>query len=156
MKVNDTISGFVFAAAGIGIALKAQTFPSVEGQLYGASFFPTIIGIAMIGCGIALAVGGIIRGKNRPLIRLPEWLQSRRSIINFFLVLVALLFFILAADFLGFCATAFILLFGLQIRLGARVLPALGIAAAATAVFYIVFAVLLRVPLPYGIVEQFL
>ena len=156
MKVHDTVIGFVFVAAGIGITTKAQTFPSVAGQPYGSSFFPTIIGVAMIVCGVILSVSGFLQGPIRPILRIPDWLRSRRSAINFCCVLAGLIFFIVAADTLGFCATAFILLAGLQMKLGARVVPALGIAVVATAVFYIVFTVLLRVPLPYGIVERFL
>jgi hypothetical protein len=39
--------------------------------------------------------------------------------------------------------------------MGAKWLPACLIAGGATAVFYTVFVILLRVPLPHGIVEQF-
>ncbi|PID55842.1 hypothetical protein CSB45_14120 [candidate division KSB3 bacterium] len=156
MNVHDAVIGFVFIIMGIGITAKAQTFPAVAGQPYGSSFFPTIIGVAMIVCGLMLCVSAVLQRDPRPILRIPAWLQSRRSAINVLLVLAGLVVFIAVADTLGFCATAFILLAGLQMRLGAKVLPALIIALAATALFYLVFTMLLRVPLPYGIIEQFL
>lgn len=156
MKVSDTLTGLIFAAAGIGIALEAHRFPPVAGQPYGSAFFPTLIGIAMAIGGLVLAASAVFKGRARPLISVPAWLKSARGAGSFVLIIAALGFYMLLVDRLGFCATAFVLMLGLQKWMGARLFPATTIAAAATAAFYTVFAVLLRVPLPHGLVERFL
>ena len=156
MKISDFISGLIFMIAGIGIALEAQSFPAIPGQPYGSTFFPTLIGIAMaIGGGILL-VTAVIKNKIQPLVILPPWLKSKRGVGSILLVVFSLLFYMFLADTLGFSLTAFLLILVLQKWMGAKWIPACIIAAAATSSFYIIFSVLLRVPLPHGIIEQIL
>jgi putative tricarboxylic transport membrane protein len=155
MKLNDLLAGLIFIVAGITIALEAQSFPALSGQPYGSTFFPTLIGSAMALGGGILSGGAVIRGKTLPLITLSPWLKSFRGIGSFLFILASLFFYMIFADRLGFCLTAFILIVVLQKWMGARWVPAVIIALAATAVFYVIFSVLLRVPLPYGVVERF-
>ena len=156
MRLSDTITGCFFTVSGIAIVLHAQNFPSIPGQPYGSSFFPTLIGIAMALGGLVLASSAVIKGKVMPLVRSPDWLRSPRAIASFLLVLIAMGFYMLTADRFGFCVTTFLIIFGLQVWMKAKWLSALCIAIAAAAIFYIVFAILLRVPLPYGLVEKLL
>jgi putative tricarboxylic transport membrane protein len=155
MKLSDLIAGLLFIVAGIGIAFEAQSFPALSGQPYGSTFFPTLIGIAMALGGGILSGSAIVRGKTLPLILLSSWLKSFRGIGSFIFILVSLFFYMIFSDRLGFCLTAFTLILVLQKWMGARWFPATFIAFAATALFYVIFSVLLRVPLPYGVVERF-
>ena len=156
MKINDSITGLIFVVAGSGIALKAQSFPAIAGQPYGSTFFPTLIGIAMVIGGGMLSAIAIIKRKAHPFFVVPPWLKSTRGLGSFLLVFFALISYMLFADRLGFCLSAFLLILLLQKWMGAKWIPACIIAIAATSMFYIVFSILLRVPLPHGIVEQFL
>ena len=154
MKISDTVSGLIFILAGAGIAIEAQSFPAIAGQPYGSTFFPTLIGIAMAIGGFCLAGNAVIRKTVLPLVVLPDWLKSPRGIGSFVLILGSLIFYMALAERLGFILTAFLLIVVLQKWMGAKLLPALAIAALATGLFYTVFAILLRVPLPHGVVEQ--
>ena len=156
MKMSDAIIGIIFTVAGLAVIIEARTFPAVAGQAYGSSFFPTILGAAMILCGLALAVTAIIKGAASPLFRLPSWLQSTRSKLSLLIVVLALIFYMLAAGYLGFCLTAFLIVTGLQVWMKERLLRSFMTALGVTAVFFVVFGSVLRVPLPYGLVESLL
>lgn len=155
MKISDVLTGLIFMLAGSGIAIKAQSFPDVSGQPYGSTFFPTLIGIGMIVGGVLLGGNAVLQKKTRPLLVIPDWLRSTRGIGSFIVILVSLAFYMIFADRLGFCLTSFVLVMLLQIWMGGRWVAAGLISAATTAVFYTVFSVLLRVPLPHGVVERF-
>ncbi len=156
MKVSDLLTGVLFCVIGSYVVFEAQHFPAVSGQPYGSTFFPTLIGSAMILGGLFLAASSIVQKKVQPLIIIPEWLKSTRGAVSFLLIFATLGFYMLFADTLGFCITAFLIILILQKWMGSRLLPAFTVSFIATGVFYTVFAVLLRVPLPHGFVEQFL
>ena len=156
MKISDFLVGIIFIGAGISIFIEAKTFPAIRGQLYGSSFFPSLIGVAMMVGGATLCATAALKRKIFPLIVLPEWLKSSRGIGSFVLILTTLGFYILLADTLGFCLTAFLIILVIQKWMGARILPAVIISLAATAVFYTIFSVLLRVPLSRGLIENLL
>lgn len=65
-------------------------------------------------------------------------------------VLAAVAGYLLVADLAGFIPTMVVLLWLLMMVLGARVLPALGAAVAATVVVFYLFRTVLLVPLPQG------
>lgn len=156
MKVSDILTGLLFIVAGFYIFLEAQNFPAVRGQLYGSTFFPSLIGISMALGGLTLCITSVVKKRVRPLLTRAEWLKSARGLGSVFLIFVTLVFYMMFSDRLGFCMTSFIIILVVQKWMGARLLPACIISITATAIFYTVFSLLLRVPLPHGFVEQFL
>jgi putative tricarboxylic transport membrane protein len=70
-------------------------------------------------------------------------------------VIAGLLFYVLAADWLGFYLTALVILVVWMRILGASWRVTLPVAVVATVVIHLSFYKLLRIPLPWGIFERF-
>ena len=152
MKLNDALGGLVIAAFGIAIVAHARTFPSMPGQSVGPSLFPTLIGIGSILCGMLLIVSWL-RRRGAPWIEVDPWVRRPRMVLNFGLVFVDLVFYALVVGRLGFFITAVIFLSVLMLAFGvprARILP---LAMAVMLAIHYAFYSLLRVPLPWGVLE---
>ncbi len=87
------------------------------------------------------------------MLEVADWMQSPAHLANFALLIALLIFYILVAKPLGFIPTSFLVLAALMTRLrGLRHLgSSLAIAAVATLAIQQMFGVILRVPLPWGI-----
>ena len=140
--------------AGIAILLEARTFPALHGQRFGASFFPSVVGGVLALTGLALAAVAVIRGDSRPWMTLPDWMRSRTKVLSFLFVLVAALFYIAVSIHLGFIVTTCIIVFCLNLWLGGGKVESLAVALGSSVAFYVVFAVILRVPLHRGVIEH--
>ena len=154
MRLNDAVLGIAFVIAGAAIVLQAQTFPAVPGQPYGSAFFPRLIGFGLCLVGTILIVQGVRARRTVPWATWPAWTRSHLSMARFAAVPLALVAYILLADPLGFIATSLILLTALQLLLRVRPLRAVAAAVIVTALIEVVFGMLLRVPLPRGIIES--
>ena len=154
MKFNDAISGVVLLLFAVATIAYTSTFPSLPGQDYGPALFPRIIGGGMVVCSILLIVSGIRHRKSAPLAVFGDWVRSPALVTNFVLVIAAALFYIFASDILGFPLISTIILLVLFMRLGVRVLPSVLISIGVTFCIYQVFAGLLLVPLPLGLLES--
>ena len=149
MKFNDAILGGVFLALSIAVLVHIQAFPNIPGQKIGPGAFPGLICIILGGCSVALLWRGL---RNRtPLVAAGAWLSSPRHIRNFLVVVGALVFYIVAADALGFLICGAIILLALFLTLRVRPPLALVLAALLPIVIHVIFYKLLRVPLPWGV-----
>jgi len=153
MKVNDAIVGALLVALAIAILVHIQGYPLIPGQKYGPALFPGLIAVGFIATGVLLVVRGLRSGA--PPVRFAPWLASRALLTNFLAVVAALVFYIVAADRLGFVLTGFVLLLGLFVKFGVQAGRATLIAAIATLAIHAAFYKLLRVPLPWGLLERF-
>lgn len=144
----------IFALAEIAYT---RTFPTLFGQSYGPELFPRIIGVGLIGCGLLLIARGVLAksraGPESRWLEAGPWLQQPHLKINLLLVLLALVGYVLFSGWLGFILTSMLILSVLLYRLGSSILVALIIAAATTAVLQLIFAKLLLVPLPAGLLQ---
>ena len=123
----------------------------MPGQKFGPAWFPGVIAIGLLVCGVLL----MLQSKGRSWIAVPEWTRSARPVVGIVSVLGGLAFYVLAADWLGFHLTALLLL-ALWLRvLGASWRVTLVVAVVATLVIHLSFYKLLRIPLPWGILERF-
>ena len=84
------------------------------------------------------------------MIAVGAWLTSPRHVRNFALTVGALLFYIFAADKLGFLICGSLILLTLFSTLRVRLRLALPLALVVTIGIHLVFYKLLRVPLPWG------
>jgi putative tricarboxylic transport membrane protein len=152
MRLNDTLAGLLIALAGAALVLHVRTFPSIPGQRIGPGLFPMVIGAGLLICAAVLIASGI-RERGTPWVQPDAWLRRPRMVLNFALVFLDLVFYALAVSRLGFHVTALIFLGILMLAFDvrrARILPlALGVAVAIHYAFYS----LLRVPLPWGVLE---
>lgn len=155
MKLNDLALGLVVMALGLGVVGYARTFPAMAGMAYGPDFFPTLIGIGLALCGLALVVGGA-RRMAEPLVTAPVWFAERPARLRALAVIASVAFFALAVGYLGFLLTMLLLAAGLFAALGARPSIAVPLALILPFSLHYAFAGLLRVPLPRGPLERLL
>jgi putative tricarboxylic transport membrane protein len=125
----------------------------MPGQKFGPAWFPGLIAVGLILCGALLAVQSL--RVPAPLFTVPPWTRSRRPVAGVVAVVAGLLFYVFAADALGFYPTALALLIVWMRLLGASWRVTLPVALAATLIIHLSFYKLLRIPLPWGILERF-
>jgi putative tricarboxylic transport membrane protein len=125
----------------------------MPGQKFGPAWFPGLIAVGLILAGGALAAQSLrVRAA---LIAPPDWLRKARPAIGVASVIAGLLFYVLAADKLGFHFTALVLL-GVWMRaLGAAWRLTIPVAIVATLLIHLSFYKLLRIPLPWGLLERY-
>ena len=128
----------------------------MPGQKFGPAWFPGLIAAGLVLCGALLVVQGLRRtARAQPWIALPAWIRRPRPLASVAAVLGGLLFYVLAADRLGFHLTGILLLTVWARLLGATWRMSAAVAVIATVVIHLSFYKLLRIPLPWGIFERF-
>ncbi|MBK9082719.1 MAG: tripartite tricarboxylate transporter TctB family protein [Rhizobiales bacterium] len=153
MRLDDRILALLFAALGATMIALTANFPEFPGQRYGPALFPRILGGLMIGASAILLlrasrVGGV-RG-----VRFDPFMSDPARMTSFLLVPGAVVFYLLAAEPLGFIPTAFAMTLVMMLWFRVPVLRALVVAVAATALVNWFFGTLMRVPLPRGLFMQ--
>ena len=157
MRVNDAVIGAVLVIFALAMIWHTRTFPEMPGQDYGPALFPVLIGIGFIITGAILIIGGIARRRTEPELGGTAWLRSPYHIASFLAIVGGLIVYILVSNWLGFIPTAFLLLFGWLVLLRrGKALSSLVIAAAVTLAVNYIFANLLLVPLPLGLLQEIL
>jgi putative tricarboxylic transport membrane protein len=149
MRVNDAITGAVLILFAAGIAFWSQGFPDIPGQQYGAAVFPTLVAAALAASGLLLVVAGL--RAHAPAVAWADWARERHGRRNVVVTVAAILFYILAADWLGFIlamAPILLLLFRL---LGVGWMLSVGLAIVVTLAVHYLFVHELYVPLPWGL-----
>jgi putative tricarboxylic transport membrane protein len=129
----------------------------MPGQKFGPAWFPGLIAAGLALCGALLIAAGL-RAAGRtsaPWAEIPPWLQSARARWGVAALLGGLLFYVVAADALGFHITGLVLLALWMRVLGASWRLTAPLAIVATLVIHFSFYKLLRVPLPWGVLEAF-
>ena len=128
----------------------------MPGQKFGPAWFPGLIAAGLLLCGALLVVQGLRRtAREQPWIALPAWVRKPRPLASVAAVLGGLLFYVLAADRLGFHLTGILLLTIWARLLGATWRMSAAVAVIATFAIHLSFYKLLRIPLPWGILERF-
>ena len=151
MKVNDALSGAGLAALGAVVLWHIQGFPAMPGQKFGPAWFPGVIAIGLLVCGVAL----MLRAERGPWLARPQWTRRARPLAGVASVVGGLLFYVLAADRLGFHLTGLLLLTLWCRLLGAGWRIAIAVSVVATLAIHLSFYKLLRIPLPWGVLERF-
>jgi len=155
VKFNDALIGAALVALGAVVLWHIQGFPPMLGQKYGPAWFPGLIAVGLVICGSLLIFGRLRAASPQPLAALPEWVRRPRAAAAVASVIGGLLFYIFAADALGFHITASLLLLVWARLLRAPWALALPVAISATLVIHLSFYKLLKIPLPWGVFERF-
>jgi putative tricarboxylic transport membrane protein len=154
MRLNDAVFGVLLIVFAIAEIAYTRTFPSLHGQAYGPDLFPIMIGGGFLITGAVLTWRGVVAQRaGQPLIELGAWAADRRNVVNFALVLLALLFYIVVSDWLGFVLTSFLIMLVLLKSFGSGLITAVVIAALTTLGIQALFARVLLVPLPWGLLQ---
>jgi putative tricarboxylic transport membrane protein len=152
MRIHDALSGLLLALLAIAVLVTVSQYPPIPGQNVGPSAFPGLVAILLLGCSLLLIWRGL-RGERMPLVAMGAWTRSTPHAINFLLVIASLLFYIFCSEFLGFIITGTVILAVLFYALGVRKALILPVAIVATLVIHTLFYKLLRVPLPWGLLQ---
>ena len=151
MKVSDALSGAGLVALGGIVLWHVQGFPAMPGQKFGPAWFPGLIAVGLLVCGASL----MLRAERGPWLALPDWTNRARPVAGVASVVGGLLFYVLAADWLGFHLTGLALLTLWCRVLGAGWRISIAVSVIATLAIHLSFYKLLRIPLPWGLFERF-
>jgi len=162
MHLSDRITGLFLIALGGVAAYAGSRLPPVPGQQIGPNVFPMVIGAGLVICGTLIAAGvgrhfeeeaeADLAAHSAPEAAAPAQAGSQWHGLMALLPPALLVFYVLAVDRLGFLATAAAMVLAASLALGARLRLAIPLALAAPPVVHLLFAKLLRVPLPAGLI----
>ena len=145
--------GLALALLAAAVLWSARDFPTVPGQKLGAGFLPTLVGVGLLLCGVALALRRGDPGGSGPVPDVEA--GGRAHSASAWVILVSIAVYGLLADWIGFLLVAPVLLLAQFRALQVRWLPSLAWAIGGTLVVHIGFYKLLRVPLPWGWLRPF-
>ncbi len=160
MKLNDAVWGALFALLGAAILWHVRGFPRIPGQNVGPGALSRACSrAAMLVCGVILIATGLKARRagaagSRWAVA-PEWLRSPRHVLAFAVLVAVNVFYLLVVDRLGFVLTAFVYLAALLWVLRVRLALVVPVALVMTLAIHYAFYKLLRVPLPWGVLQGF-
>jgi putative tricarboxylic transport membrane protein len=162
MRLPDRVTGLFLVGLGSLSAYGGWLLPPVPGQPVGPNVFPLVIGIGIAICGLMIAFGiGHTFEEEEELVALepgqeavaqPQ--QSRVYGLRALVPPALLLFYVLAADRLGFILTAGLIVLATSTALGAKLKLSIPLAILAPIGVHLIFGKLLRVPLPAGLIPM--
>ena len=124
----------------------------MPGQKFGPAWFPGLIAVGLGICGLLLMRVGWRSAQ--PWFTWPGWTLHKRAVAGVVAVVLGILAYVLVAGSLGFHITALALLVIWIRLLGASWRVTLLVAIVGTLVIHAAFYQLLRVPLPWGVLER--
>ncbi|MGH8707368.1 MAG: tripartite tricarboxylate transporter TctB family protein [Burkholderiales bacterium] len=160
MKLNDAVWGALLLLFATAILVHIQAFGTIPGQQYGPALYPGVIAVGLAVCGVMLIVSGLAARTPGPersaWVVFAPWTRSQRHVLAFALAIGVNVFYVLLADKLGFIPTGVIYLAVLFTVFGVPARWILPLAVVMTLVIHTAFYKLLRVPLPWGVLQKFL
>ncbi|MEP9354099.1 tripartite tricarboxylate transporter TctB family protein [Xanthobacter sp. KR7-65] len=154
MRFSDLVLGLLLIAGAALLFAAAAHLPPVPGQDYGAAVFPVLTAAGIAGCGFILAVGSVRAGPF-PLAQ-ATWIREPGAGLRAAATIGLVVADIVLAPLIGFVLAATLVLTGLFLLVRVSPVKALAIAFGASVATYLAFNLLLRVPLPRGLVEGLL
>lgn len=155
MKINDAIFGAVLLLLGLVTLVHVQSFPNIPGQKYGPGLYPGAAAAGLAVCGLLLIGQGLSqRRAGERWLQVADWVRSPRHALAFLAIVGGVVAMILWTDDLGFLLLAPIVLFVWLMALRVRPVLALVIAITVSIAIWYVFYKLLRVPLPWGLLQR--
>ena len=160
MHLPDRVTGLFLVGLGGAAAYGGWLLPPVPGQPVGPNVFPMVIGTGLALCGIAITLGvGRSFEEEEELIPLDAGAikqapKGRLYGLRALLPPALLLFYVIAADRLGFIITAALIVYVTSTALGAKWKLSLPVAVLAPIGVHLIFSKLLRVPLPAGLLPM--
>ena len=164
MRLPDQVTGLFLVVLGAAAAYGGWLLPPVPGQPVGPNVFPLVIGIGLALCGLAITFGvGHSFEEEEELVPVEQGQPVEQGTkapagriygLRALLPPALLMFYVAAADWLGFYITAALIVYATSTALGARWKLALPLAVLAPVGIHLIFGKLLRVPLPAGLLPM--
>ena len=159
MKLNDAVWGALLLLLAATILVHVQAFGKIPGQQYGPAIFPGLVAVGLGICGAMLIWNGLVarthRREEAQWFVLAPWTRSRRHVLAFAVTLAVNVFYILIVDRLGFIPTGIVYLAALFLVFGVSGRWILPLAVVLTLAIHTAFYKMLRVPLPWGVLQGF-
>jgi putative tricarboxylic transport membrane protein len=153
VKLNDAVFGLLLIALGAAVLLAVQGYPKIPGQPVGPALFPGLVAACLCVAGVLLVARGWRLRAGQPWLAWGAWVRSPRHVLALAVLLGSVVFYIFAADALGFLPVAATILAALFLVLGVRPPVALAVAVIASLAVHTAFYKLLKVPLPWGVLQ---
>jgi putative tricarboxylic transport membrane protein len=158
LRLNDAVWGALVLLLGAGIFFAIRNFPTIPGQQYGPALFPGVIAAGLLACGVGLIFKGIAGRAARDAaarwIAWDPWVRSSRHVVAFVVVAVVNVFYIAFVDRIGFVIASVVYLGALFAVFRVRARWVVPLAIVVTLLIHYVFYKLLRVPLPWGLLQK--
>ena len=149
MRVNDAVIGAILLIVSLAVLWHVQTFPKIPGQPYGAALYPFTVGLGLAIVSVMLIVQGLRSGQPMLLLRA----GASHGLLAFGITVAALLFYVFFAERLGFVVCSTLMLVAMLWSYGVRPVLVVPVALVATLVIHLGFYKLLKVPLPWGVLQ---
>jgi putative tricarboxylic transport membrane protein len=153
VKLNDAVFGLLLIALGAGVLFAVQGYPKIPGQPVGPALFPGLLAAGLCVAGVLLVARGWRQRGEQRWLAWDGWVRSPRHVLALLVVLGSLMFYIAAAQVLGFLPVATTILLVLFLVLRVRPVLAVVVAVLAALVVHFAFYKLLKVPLPWGLLQ---
>lgn len=157
MKFNDAVWGAVLLVFAAALFVHVQGFPAMPGQKVGPGALPGALAVGLGVCGALLLLRGWRQRSTDnapPWVELPDWFGGRAQVLGFAVLVAVNLLYLLAVQRLGFVLTGIVYLAALMWVLQVKLLRALAIAVVMTLLIHYCFYKLLKVPLPWGVLQS--
>ena len=155
MKLSDAVFGLLLLALGAAVLAIVTSYPTIAAQRVGPALFPGLIAVGVVIAGLILIVQGWRARATIPWIRFEPWVRSPRHVAGVLGVIGSIVFYIFASEKLGFFLTSLLILTICFRLFGVALGRSVVIATIATFVIHFAFYKLLRVPLPWGVFNNF-
>ena len=157
MRLNDAVWGALLLLFSGVLLVHVQGFPRIPGQQVGPALFPGFLAVGLAVCGALLIVKGLATrrawGERAEWIAFAGWTRSRKHVVAFALTVGVNVLYILAVDRLGFIPLGVIYLGLLFWVYGVPAKWIVPLAVAMTLGIHYAFYKLLKVPLPWGLLQ---
>ncbi|MFQ3620533.1 MAG: tripartite tricarboxylate transporter TctB family protein [Spirochaetales bacterium] len=152
---QEILIGIICLTVSVVILSITPSFPQGKANigLTGPAFFPDLLAIVFIGCGLYQIVHGIIKKKEYPPLTFSslKHLFDKKETRTAYFVILLVVGFIFLLDWLGFLLTTSIFLLLFMGRLGVPKLQNLLYTFIFTLTIYLLFGYLFTISLPSGI-----
>jgi putative tricarboxylic transport membrane protein len=156
LKFNDIVWGALLVLLAGVLFVHARGFPTIPSQKVGPGALPMALAVGLAVCGALLVLRGLRErnaGRGGAWVEMPAWFASRPQVMAIGVLVGVNLLYLLAVDRLGFVITGAVYLWGLMAVLRVRASRAIPAAIVMTLLIHYCFYKLLRVPLPWGVLQ---
>ena len=144
--VGESVCSLGLAVVGLWFAVVSRRLPMLEDGVPGPGLAPALLGLALIGLGLGIALAAVVRRSSEPILVLDR---------DTLLAIGAMLAAVIAFERVGYMASAFLFLLSSFVLIGREPWQRAGIVAAvATIVTWSLFAGALGVALPSGLLGR--
>jgi putative tricarboxylic transport membrane protein len=155
VKFNDAVWGAAMLVFAGALLWYVQGFPNIPGQKVGPAVLPGVLAVGIGVCGAILLVRGWREraAGDAAWIEWPQWLRSMPQVRAFSVLVAVNVLYLAAVNRLGFVIVGTIYLTALMAVLRVRIGRALLIGFVMTLLIHYAFYKLLKVPLPWGVLQ---